>query len=105
MDDSCPTKIFNDSFSGIQNCQNSAADLSKKHVAVSFHLVREAIAAGIVAPYWLKGEYKISDIMTTKQISKTPFKNHCKNIFWHPDFHFYSHNKLNELTVSNTSIS
>ena len=63
-DGSCLTRIFSDSFSVIQNCQNPAADLSKKHVAISFHLVREAIATGIVAPYWLKGEYNISDIMT-----------------------------------------
>ena len=88
----------------IQNCQNPAADLSKKHVAISFHLVREAIAAGIVAPYWLKGEYNISDIMT-KQIPKTPFKDHCKHIFWHPDFHFHSHIRLDELKVSNNSIN
>ena len=79
-DGSCPTRIFSDSFSVIQNCQNPAADLSKKHVAISFHLVREAIAAGIVAPYWLKGEYNISDIMT-KQIPRTAFKKHCKYIF------------------------
>ena len=56
MDRLCPAKIFSDSFSVVQNCQNPAADLSKKHVAISFHLVREAITAGIVAPYWLRGE-------------------------------------------------
>ena len=63
-DGSCPTRIFSDSFSVVQNCQNPAADLSNKHVAISFHLAREAIAAGIVAPYWLKGECNTSDIMT-----------------------------------------
>ena len=76
-DGSYPKKIFNDSFSAVKNCQNSAADLSKKHVVISFHLVREAIAADIVAPYWFKGEYNISDIMT-KHIPRTPFKEHCK---------------------------
>lgn len=50
-DGSCPTKIFSNSFSVIQNCQNPAADLSKKYVAISYHLVREAVAAGIIAPY------------------------------------------------------
>ena len=84
-DGSCPTKIFSDSFSVVQNCQKPAADLSKEHVAISFHLVREAIAAGIVAPYWLRGEYNISDIMT-KQIPRTTFKEHCKYIFCQQDF-------------------
>ena len=92
-DKSCPTRIFSDSFSVVQNCQNPAADLSKKHVAISFHLVREAIAASIFAPYWLKGEYNISDIMT-KQIPRGPFKEHCKYIFWRPDFHIHNHNRL-----------
>ena len=45
------TKIFNDSFSVVQIFQNPAADLSKKHVVISFCLVREAIVTGIVAPY------------------------------------------------------
>ena len=98
-DGSCPTRIFSDSFSVIQNCQNPAADLSKKHVAISFHLVREAIAAGIVAPYWLKGEYNISDIMT-KQIPRSPFMEHCKYIFWRPDFHIHNHNRLSSLIES-----
>jgi len=56
-DGSCPTNIFGDNLSVILNSQNPAADLSKKHVAISFHVVREAVAAGVVEPYWLKGEY------------------------------------------------
>ena len=79
VDGSCPTKVFSDSLSIIQNCQNPATDLSKKHVAISFYLVREAIAVGIIAPYWLKGEYNISDMMT-KQIPKTQFKDHLSLI-------------------------
>ena len=103
-DGSCPTKIFSDSFSVIQNCQNPAADLSKKHVAISYHLVREAVAAGIIAPYWLKGEYNISDIMT-KQIPKTPFKEHCSHIFWKPDFHFHTQNRLSDPNSTGASSS
>ena len=38
-DGSCPTRIFGDNLSVILNSQNLAADLSNKHVEISFHLV------------------------------------------------------------------
>ena len=50
-DGSCPTRLFGDNLSVILNSQNPAADISKKHVAISFHVVREAVAAGIIDPY------------------------------------------------------
>ena len=72
-DRSYPTCIFGNNLSVILNAQNPAADLSKKHVAISFHVVREAIAAGVTTAYWLKGEWNLSDIMT-KQIPTSPFR-------------------------------
>ena len=90
-----PTDLFGDNLSVIQNSQNPAADLSKKHVAISFHVCREAIAAGIITPYWLKGKYNLSDIMT-KQIPKSEFVTHTDFIFWRPDFHIHSKNKFDE---------
>ena len=94
-DGSCPTKIFGDNLAVIQSSQNPAADLSKKHVAISFHTVREAIAARIIEPYWLKGKYNMSDIMT-KQIPKPEFMDHCDYIFWKPNFHIFDNHRLNE---------
>jgi len=94
-DGSCPTKIFGDNLSVIQNAQNPAVDLSKKHVAISFHVVREAIAAGVVKPYWLKGQWNLSDIMT-KQIPRSKFREHCKYLYWRPDFHLHSNNCLDK---------
>jgi hypothetical protein len=32
-------------------------DSKKKHITLSFHFVREAIAAGIITPNWLKGKF------------------------------------------------
>jgi hypothetical protein len=90
-----PTDLFGDNLSVIQNSQNPAADLSKKHVAISFHVCREAIAAGIITLYWLKGKYNLSDIMT-KQIPKSEFVTHTDFIFWRPDFHIHSKNKFDE---------
>ena len=73
-DKTCPTKIFNDNYSVAQNAQNPAADFSKKHVAISYYAVREAIAAGVIVPYWI----------------------HCDHIFWQPDFHLSDHNHLDQ---------
>ena len=90
-----PTKIFGDNFSVIQNAANPNADLSKKHVAISFHTVREAIAAGVIEPYWLKGKWNLSDIMT-KQIPREPFLQHCDYLFWRPNFHLRENNRMDE---------
>ena len=91
----CPTKVFGDNLAVILSSQNPAADISKKHVAISFHTVREAIAACIIEPYWLKGKFNLSDIMT-KQIPKPEFMGHCDYIFWHPNFHICDFHKLNK---------
>ena len=82
-DGSYPTHLFGDNLGVIQNASNPEADLKKKHVALSFHFVREAIAAGITAPYWLDGKQNGSDI-TIKQIGTTEFLDHCTNLFWKP---------------------
>ena len=95
-DYTCPTKVFCDNFSVIQNSQNPAADLSKKHMAISYHVVREAIAAGIIEAYWIKSGYNMADILT-KQLPKPEFMEHCKHIFRQPDFHLRHHNRLSEI--------
>lgn len=76
-----PTKIFCDNFSVIQSASNPKAGLSKKNFALSFHFAREAIAAGIVVTYWLKGEINISNILT-KQISSSRCLGHLDTIYW-----------------------
>jgi hypothetical protein len=45
----------------------------------------EAVAAGIIEPYWIKGKYNTPDIMT-KQIPVTEFRIHCDHIYWCPTF-------------------
>ena len=45
---SCPTCIFGENLSVILNTQSPATDLSKKHVAISFHIVRKAVASGSI---------------------------------------------------------
>ena len=82
-DGSMPTRIFGDNLGVIQNATDADADLKKKHVAISFHVVREAIAAGTIAPFWLMGEFNMSDIMT-KQIPGPAFNSHIRHLFWQP---------------------
>jgi hypothetical protein len=74
------TQVFGDNLSVITNAVDPEADLKKKHVALSFHVVREAVAAGIIEPYWVQGKYNISDIMT-KQLCSQESKTHCDSIF------------------------
>ena len=80
-DGSCPNKVFNDNFSMVQNRWNPAADLSKKYVDISYHIVSQTVSADIIKPYWINGEYNMSDILT-KQISNPQFMGHCYHIFW-----------------------
>ena len=47
-----PSYLFGDNFGVIQNASNPDSDLKKKHVAISYHFVREAIAAQILVPFW-----------------------------------------------------
>jgi hypothetical protein len=45
-----PTKLFGDNMGVIQNASMPEATLQKKHTAISFHHVRECVAAKIIAP-------------------------------------------------------
>ena len=75
--------LFGDNLSVIQNVTNPESELKKKHVALSFHFVPEAIAAGIISPIWLKGKHNRSDVMT-KQIGVFKYLKHINNMFWQP---------------------
>jgi hypothetical protein len=94
-DGSYHTRLLDHNLSVILNSQNPAADLSKKYVAISYHVVRVAVAASIIDPYWLKGKYNISVLMT-KQIPTSEFKIHYDYIYWRPGFHIHSNNRLDE---------
>ena len=91
-----PTVIFGDNLGTILSASNPEADLSKKHVALSYHIVRESIAAGIAVPYWLKGQWNPADILT-KQIPRPGFRTHCDFLFWRPDYHVRDSNNLSEI--------
>ena len=80
-----PSYLFGDNLGVIQNASNPDLDIKKKHVAISYHLVREAIAAKIIAPFWLKGTCNLSDILT-KQIGGPEFRSLVEVLFWQAMF-------------------
>ena len=77
-----PTKLFGDNLGVIQNASMPEANLHKKHVAISFHRVRECVAAQIVAPYHIDGKDNFADILT-KPTDISTFKHHAWDLLWH----------------------
>ena len=76
-----PTLLFGDNLGVVQQASFVDADLTKKHVAISYHLVREAIAAGTILPYWVGTNDNLADILT-KPLAPTAFIKLCHDIFW-----------------------
>ena len=56
--------ILCDNQAVIYNTQFPTSTLKKKHNAVAFHKLREAIAAGIIRTAYVKSENNLSDILT-----------------------------------------
>ncbi len=56
----------------IQNVTTKDSLLKKKHVAISYHRVREAAAAGIIHPVKIDGTKNYAD-MLTKSLSERVF--------------------------------
>ena len=80
-----PSALFGNNLGVIQNTSNPDSDIKKKHVAISYHTVREAIAANVLIPYWIKGHYNLSEIMT-KQMGGPDFHDLLSLLFWQPFF-------------------
>ena len=59
-----PTNLIGDNLGVIQNTSIPDSDLKKKHVAISYHCVREAVAARIVRPIWCTSQENWADICT-----------------------------------------
>ncbi len=59
-----PTDLFGDNFGVIQSAKIPEGELKKKHIAISYHYVREAIAAKIVNAHWCPSYENFADIRT-----------------------------------------
>lgn len=67
-----PTNLFGDNFGVIQSAQIPEGELKKKHIAISYHYVREAITARIVNAQWCRSHENFADICT-KALGTTIF--------------------------------
>jgi hypothetical protein len=59
-----PSILLGDNRGVIESASNFTSVLIKKHNAISYHRVREAIAAGIVDFRWIDGDNNLADLMT-----------------------------------------
>ena len=56
--------MFGDNRSVVDSSMTPHAKIHKRHVALSFHRVREAIAAKIIGYYFINGEINPADILS-----------------------------------------
>ena len=76
-----PTKMFGDNLGVIQNASMPDSMLKKKHTAIAYHRVREAVAASIIKPYHIDGEFNPSDVLT-KSLGASDHIRHVKSVMY-----------------------
>jgi hypothetical protein len=77
--------MFCDNKSVVDGSMPLNAKLHKRHTMLSFHHVREAIAAGILGFYFLQGDDNPADILS-KHWGYTQIKDRLKSLlFWKGD--------------------
>ena len=73
------TTLYGDNWGAIQSANIPDSELKKKHIAISYHFVREAIAARIINPIWLCSHENYSDICT-KTLAGPTFNGHIHEL-------------------------
>ena len=67
-----PVDLIGDNFGVIQSANIPESEMKKKHIAISYHFVREAIAAKIVNGLWCTSAENFSDVCT-KALGRVKF--------------------------------
>ena len=75
-----PTFICGDNLGVIQNASLRSSMLRKRHMALAYHAVREATAAGTVLPVKIPGKDNLADLLT-KPLTKDPFQRLTNLVF------------------------
>jgi hypothetical protein len=70
-----PCDISGDNAGVIVNATIPEATLKKKHIALSYHSVRECVAAGIIHPSKVSSKNNIADLLT-KPLERSTFMGH-----------------------------
>jgi hypothetical protein len=74
-----PSSLSGDNAGVISNTTNPDATLKKKHIALSFHSVRENVSAGVVYPHQISSENNIADLLT-KPLDQNTFMQHTGKV-------------------------
>ena len=56
--------LLGDNQSAITSCSIPSSNLKKKHNAIAYHRIREAVAAGIVTLKYIKSGSNLADLLT-----------------------------------------
>jgi len=56
--------VFCDNNSVVINASIPTSTLKKKHNAIAYHRVREAVAAGVLSSAWVQGSANLADLLT-----------------------------------------
>jgi hypothetical protein len=78
------TNLFVDNKSVVLNASNPTSVLKKKHNAIAYHKVREAVAASIVRIAKVAGSKNLADLFT-KPLAKGDFLTLLRNILYLPN--------------------
>jgi hypothetical protein len=74
-----PSMMAGDNAGVIANASTPDATLKKKHVALSYHSVRESVSAGVIHPCKISGKKKIADLLT-KSLDRNAFMGHTGSV-------------------------
>ena len=77
--------MFGDNESVVNSALIPHAKLHKRHMALSFHRVREAIAAGVMSFRFLAGKYNPADILSKYWGCQQVWKILQPILFWRGD--------------------
>jgi hypothetical protein len=77
--------MFGDNKSVVDSSMQVHAKLHKRHTMLSFHRVRETIAAGIIGFYFIPGEHNPADIMSKHWGYAQVWTQLKALLFWHGD--------------------
>ena len=59
-----PTNVFCNNKSIFKNSTGLKSILKKKHNAIAYHRMREAITAGVICVAWEDGQFNLADVLT-----------------------------------------
>ena len=77
--------MFGDNKTMVDSTSNPSAKLTKRHVILSYHRVREAVAAGIVALLHIPGKKNPADILSKAWGYSDVWKTLRALLFWEGD--------------------